>query len=69
VKSVFEQALLRFPKEKCKELEMKYVAFQKQRGDRETLETVVIQKRRIYYEEVNFFFFTKSYNNYICFPH
>lgn len=51
-KSIFEQALARVPKDKSDALFKKFIAFQKQRGEREALEKAVIDKRRIFYEEV-----------------
>ncbi|XP_026189832.1 crooked neck-like protein 1 [Cyclospora cayetanensis] len=50
-KAIYEAALQRVPRGKAEELYNKYVAFQKQFGDREGLEETVLSKRRFVYEE------------------
>lgn len=52
VKGIFEQALARCSQDSSEELYRKFVSFQKQRGDREALEKTVIDKRRVFYEEL-----------------
>ncbi|KAL8425002.1 hypothetical protein Efla_004479 [Eimeria flavescens] len=50
-KAIYEEALQRVPRGQAEELYSRYVAFQKQFGDREGLEETVLSKRRFVYEE------------------
>eukprot|EP00920_Eleutheroschizon_duboscqi_P027736 GHVT01067865.1.p1 GENE.GHVT01067865.1~~GHVT01067865.1.p1 ORF type:complete len:677 (+),score=171.04 GHVT01067865.1:2861-4891(+) len=49
--AIFRLALQRLPKGKSDELYRQFVAFQKQFGDRDAIESVVLDKRRFVYEE------------------
>ncbi|KAL3839405.1 hypothetical protein ACJIZ3_023996 [Penstemon smallii] len=48
---IYKLALDRIPKERAEELFNKYVAFEKQYGDREGIEDAILGKRRVQYED------------------
>ncbi|ORY75076.1 hypothetical protein BCR37DRAFT_192887 [Protomyces lactucae-debilis] len=50
-RAIYKYALDRMPRSKSKQLHRDYTTFEKQFGDREGIESVVLAKRRISYEE------------------
>jgi len=54
---IYKYALDHLPKDKTKNLYKEYTQFEKQFGQKDGIEDVILQKRRIKYEEVFFFFF------------
>lgn len=50
-RAIFKLALDRLPKSQSQDLYKKYVAFEKQRGGREEVDNVVLNRRRFKYEE------------------
>ena len=50
-RAIFKYALDRLPRSKAAILHKSYTTFEKQYGDREGVEDVILSKRRVYYEE------------------
>ena len=51
-RAIYKLALDRLPKSESKELYQRYVTFEKQRGDRDDVDDVVLNRRRYKYEEM-----------------
>jgi crooked neck len=50
-RTIFKYALDHIPKSQAAELYRRFVTFEKQHGDREGIEDVIVSKRRFQYEE------------------
>lgn len=59
-RSIYKKGLEMIPKHQAEELYRKYIAFEKQYGDKDGIENVILQKRRVQYENV-FLYFIKIY--------
>lgn len=51
-RTIYKYALDRIPKDKAREVFSKFIQFEKQHGDRESIEHIIIGKRRFQYEEL-----------------
>jgi crooked neck len=51
-RAIYKYALDRMPRSKSKQLHRDYTTFEKQYGDRDGIESVVLAKRRVAYEEI-----------------